>query len=267
MRTFLVCVVLVFPTSVVWGQTRGQPNLILTAYAGAANGHALWSIGRQTLILTDTAGVALPTRDTVGLERRVNGAIVAGTSVTLFPTGRVGFSIDVMYRDFSFDDTCRAIYMGSNSEGHTNEFLCNNITASSNGGSVIGVTLGVIARATTAGPVSPYVRGALSLAHTTISTITMSAPEEVTGAPRVIIDDPQPRRMSLNPTVALGLTTSLGVGYQLRIEARDEFARLERMDGSVNGIGIGPMAIEGFHHFALVLGLDVVLEQKRVRRY
>jgi hypothetical protein len=266
MRTFLVCVILVFPLGAARGQARGEPNLILTAYAGAANGHALWSTARQPVIHASQGG-SLMARDTVALDRRVNAAIVAGASVSLFRTGRVGFSLDVAYRDFSFDDTCTPIFLQADDTTATNRRLCDNITASANGGSVISVTLGAIVRGATGGAVSPYVRGALAFANTTISTIAMAAPDALGGAPRVLVDDPQPRRTSFNPLIAIGLTTSLGVGYQLRIEARDEFARLERMDGSVNGVGIGPLAVEGFHHFALVLGLDVVLEQKRVRRY
>jgi hypothetical protein len=264
MRVFFVCVVIALPT-IVTAQTRGRPTLILTAYAGGANGHALWTIGRQTLIYADRDSGNLKPRDTVALERRVKGAVVAGSTIMLFPSERVGFSLDVMYRDFSFHDTCRAIAVALDTIGHTNDRLCRNVTASANGGSVIGVTFGTIFRPI-ASNVSPYIRGALTLASTTISTIAMAAPDSLLGPPRVLIDDQSPRRLSVNPVVALGVTTTLGVGYQLRVEVRDELARLETMDGSVNALGIGPTGVKGFHHFALVLGLDVVFEQKRIRR-
>ena len=247
-------------------QSRSQPNLVLTMYGGAANGHSLWDIARQTLVYADTSGSLLP-RDTVTLERRVNSAIVVGATMTLFPNPHVGLSVDIAYRGFSFDDTCRPIYLQTDNSGATNQRLCDNITSASNGGSVVGITAGGILRAAASAPVSPYLRGAVTFAHTTISTLSLAAPEALGSTPRAVIVDPSPRRLSLNPLVAAGLTTSLGTGYQLRLEVRDEFARLERMDASANALGEGPTSLKMFHHFALVIGLDVVLEQKRIRRY
>jgi len=266
MRVFLVGLVSLSLAASLAAQTRGTPNLVLTMYAGAGNGHALWDIGRQTLVYSDPNG-GLTTRDTVRLGRRVNSSIVLGASMGLFSSARWGFSLDLAYRGFSFDDECVPIYLQADATGGTNQRLCDNITASANGGSVFAVTAGTVLRMASSRAVSPYLRGAVSVAHTTISTIAMAEPDAVGGEARYVIVDDKPRRISVNPVLAGGLTTSLGPGYQLRIEVRDELAFIERLDGPANALGVGPMSVSGFQHFSLIIGLDVVLEQKRVRRY
>jgi hypothetical protein len=37
--------------------------------------------------------------------------------------------------------------------------------------------------------------------------------------------------------------------------------------GPANDLAIAPTASKYYHHFALVMGLDIVLERKRGRRY
>ena len=67
---------------------------------------------------------------------------------------------------------------------------------------------------------------------------------------------------------ALGVTAPIGPGYQLRIEARDVYASFRVVTGPATRQGLGATAgTKPFHHVALTIGLDIVLEQKRGRRY
>jgi hypothetical protein len=250
----------------VAGQTRGNPNLVLTMYGGVGNGHGLWHTTRQALLYADSLGGQLP-RDTVELDRRVSSGIVAGATMMLFPSDRLGLSVDVSYRDFGLDDTCTPVYLAPDTSDATNLRLCNNISQAATGGSVFGITVGGIVRALTGGTVSPYGRASVTFAHTSISTLAMAARDEPASSPRSVVVDDDPRRMSVNPLLAVGLTARLSPGYQFRFEIRDELARLEKVDAGANASGQAPTSIKLFHHYALVLGLDVVLEQKRTRRY
>jgi hypothetical protein len=129
----------------------------------------------------------------------------------------------------------------------------------------VGVTL----RASTRRTISPYLRGSVGLVNQARSTI------ELTGAyvdgtgfhERLVIADPNPGHNSPMFGAAAGFTTPLGSGYQFRFEVRDAVVSLERVTGPANALATAPTASRYYHHFALILGLDVVLERKRGRRY
>jgi len=60
---------------------------------------------------------------------------------------------------------------------------------------------------------------------------------------------------------------ALGRAYQFRFEARDAVARFEQVTGAADALLLPPTGTRFFHHFVFTMGLDVVLEQKRGRRY
>jgi hypothetical protein len=273
MRTFLVGVMLALPATTLLGQSRGEPNLILTIYGGASSGHALWDIPRQTLLYHSSSSNP---PDTVALSRRVNSSIVAGVVATLFQSTHFGSSLEVAFRTLSFDDSCGPVapfqVQGRpDSLTRQNEVLCNNINASANSGSVLSLVLGGTVRAASRGSISPYIRGAVAVSNNTLSTVALAEvqPRDSTRFPesRAIIVDDSPRRYSVGLQAGAGITAALGPGYRFRLEVRDDMISFERNDGAVNAIGIGERSTKFFHHIGLVLGLDIILEQKRVRRY
>ena len=82
-----------------------------------------------------------------------------------------------------------------------------------------------------------------------------------------ILEDPQPRKNGIGLSLGAGFTTRLGPGYQMRFELRDLVAPLDRTDGIAADNREPPKASRLFHHIALALGIDVILERKRGRRY
>jgi hypothetical protein len=114
------------------------------------------------------------------------------------------------------------------------------------------------------------VRGNLGVVYQPHSSIEMSG-AFVSGNgtlfQRQVIADPSPHNTSLMVGAAVGFSSPLGTGYQFRFEVRDVVTSMNRLLGPVNGLGVGPTATRTYHHFALTLGLDVVLERKRGRRY
>ena len=60
----------------------------------------------------------------------------------------------------------------------------------------------------------------------------------------------------------------MGRSYQLRLESKDNIVSLEHVTGTVPSTPAEPTSERKIHHiFSLTLGLGVVLEKKRGRRY
>lgn len=82
-----------------------------------------------------------------------------------------------------------------------------------------------------------------------------------------MIGDPSPKRTAFTAVAAGGLTMPLFTGYQFRLELQDRLVSLAHVDGPANAIAVAPTSNKLFQRFVLLLGLDIVLEQKRGRRY
>ena len=246
-------------------QEPGQPTLILTVYGGVGSGHQLWDVDRQPLLyLGSTSNPA----DTVRLNRQMTSAFMLGGVFQLFPRGALGFSVDVGYRALAIDDTCAPVVPFQTDPSAANQTLCDNITELSHpGGSVVTLGATGIVRVAPGGFISPYLRAGANLAFTTVSTIEMAAPDQVGGIPRVVIRDDNPRRNSAGFLAATGVMLRLGAAYQLRLEFRDDMTVFERVAGPANTVAIAPTATHLYHNLGMVLGFDVLLEQRRTRRY
>lgn len=253
-------------TATLCAQTRSEPNLIFTIYGGTSTGHALWQIDRQPM---PARGGAPP--DTASLSRRLNSGLIAGLLTSLFPSPHFGVNVEIHFRTFGFDDQCTPVAPFQPDTPPRNTDLCNNITASANSGSVLTLNLGGTARIAPRGVVSPYVRAAFSISNTTISTIEVveAEPVDTSGgiARRAFILDNTPRRTAVGATLGAGFTVQMGPAYQFRLEVRDDIATLERIVGPASAVAIAPTTVATFQRIGLLLGVDIVLEQKRTRRY
>jgi hypothetical protein len=245
-------------------QTRGQPNVVLTIYAGVGSGYSLWAVDRQTLTY---GGSTANQPDTVDLTRHVGAGLALGALFQLYRTQRTGIVLDASFATLGFDDTCSPAAPFQTDAQNRNATLCDNISAAGSGGTMLGLTLGGAFRFVPGATVSPYVRLSAGASLLSASTLEMAAPETLAGLPRVVISDPSPSRTTLNLVGAAGITTPLGTGYQFRLELRDRMVTLERLSGPANALGIGPTDTRLAHRIELALGLDIVLEQKRGRSY
>jgi hypothetical protein len=84
------------------------------------------------------------------------------------------------------------------------------------------------------------------------------------------ISDPSPRSSAPMVGLAAGFTQPLSRdgGYQIRLEFRDAVTSFERVTGQADPVTLlAPTDSKAYHHFSLTLGLDVVLEKTRGRRY
>lgn len=252
------------PAAPAAAQTGSESNLVLTIFGGTVTGHALWTVAKQPLTVLNTTQY-----DTLELSRSVASSLVLGAVATYFLSPHVGLHLEMSYLGLPIESGCAGLHYNTDAE-NKNQQICDDIQARPADGGAIAIFGGVTLRAAPRRTVSPYVRGNIGVVSQSRSTIDVAgAFADGSGAvfERQVIADPSPRRTSLMLGAAAGFTSPLGPGYQFRFELRDVMVSLDRLVGPANGLGIGPVAARRYHHIALTLGLDVVLERKRGRRY
>jgi len=245
-------------------QREEQANLVLTIFAGTVTGHHLWTVAKQPLTVLNTTNY-----DTLALSRSIGSSIVLGVTGTYFFSPHVGLNAELSYLGLPVDSDCRGLFYHPDAD-NKNEQMCDNIAAQSPEGGAIAIFGGVTLRAASRRAFSPYLQGSLGIVNYAHSSIAMDGFYVTTAGPqppRQILADPNPRRTSLMLGMGVGFASSLGTGYQFRLEVRDVVTSLDRLVGPANSLGIGPKASRSYHHFALTLGLGVVLERQRGRRY
>jgi len=248
-------------------QTGSQPSLVLTIFAGAATGDSLWSIPRQPYCLP-TSCTAIDPRDTLRLSRDVGSTLLAGAGATYYQSPHLGFTLEVFYLGIPLDDSCTGLFYNADVENR-NEQLCNYIAGSALSSSAIGFFGGFVVRAAPTRAISPYVRAGAGLLSYSTGTVDMSGvfvSNNISQSRAVIVDD-KPKKGALTVQVAAGFTARLSPGYQFRFELRDVLSPLEHVTGAANDLGQVSKATRVHHRVALTLGLDIILEKKRGRRY
>jgi hypothetical protein len=267
-------------------QTGDQSNLVLSIYGGVSAGHNLWHIGRQPLCLLqggapNYAGCAQSNNqdqaDTLELDRQVSSSIMIGAAVSYFKNPYIGFQGEIYYLGLSFNDSCHALEPYLTDSENKNQQMCNSFAANGTSASAVSFIGSVILRASPRHAISPYLRTGIGI--TTYSGGTLAASGQFislvndpnTGLPMVLerpfVVDTTPKTTSVTFQLAAGITSRLSPGYQIRFEVRDAIFSLERLIGPANDFGQAPHESKLYHHIALAIGLDIVLEHKRGRRY
>jgi hypothetical protein len=253
-------------SSTAVAQNASESNLVLTILGGVITGHELWRIDKQPFCVGD---VCSGQYDTLQLSRSINSSLMLGASGTFFISPHLGLHVELSYVGLPTDSGCTGLFFHPDSE-QKNEQICDDIQSQAGKGGAIAVLGGVTLRAAARRVVSPYVRGNIGLVSQSHSTIeVVGAYFDASGVfrERQVVLDQNPRKTSLTFGAAAGFTTPLGTGYQLRFQASDVVSAIDRLTGPTNALAIGPTAKRYYHHLTLTIGLDVVLEKKRGRRY
>jgi hypothetical protein len=269
MRLTTFAVLVLAGASSAAAQTGQQPTIVLTIFGGYTTGHDLWVVGKQPLQLIGSNPAEY---DTLRLSQSIAPSIIAGAAATYFPSAHLGLHVELSYMGLPVDGGCTGPAAYRPDAENKNEQTCDDIQAKASDGGAIAIFTGATLRAASRASVSPYVRLNLGFVTQSRSTIEMSGGFVTSGGigVREVISDPQPRRAKVLLGAALGFTRPISPGYQFRWEVRDLVVPLNRLIGPATagqGAIIGPTASRLYHHFSLILGLDVVLEKKRGRRY
>ena len=247
-------------------QTGDQPTLVFTIFGGVTAGHSLWRLNGQPFCSAASCTPTSP-HDTFQLTRDITSNITGGLAATYFPRALIGFQLEVFYLGLSFEDHCLDL---SSVQDPTNAEICARANSSSLSTSAVGFFVGSILRAAPRGQVSPYLRGGVGLTTYSGGTVEMTScfvDASGTCQSEAVLVDPNPKSIGLSLQIAGGLTFALGPGYQARLDVRDVIVPLEEVTGPAGPTLVPPKSTSYFHHFGLTLGLNVILERKRGRRY
>ncbi|HEY6807522.1 MAG TPA: hypothetical protein VI160_01945 [Gemmatimonadales bacterium] len=271
-RLSSVCCAFALVSAPLAAQNRPAPNLFLSVFGGVSVGHDLWRVERQPLcVIIGNPGSCGP-YDTLALARRIGSSLLIGVGATYFRNPYFGFDAQISYLGFTFEDECTGLFYNPDSENR-NQQTCDNISRAAPSASAVAFAGSVVLRPSPRGLISPYLRAGIGLITYTGGTVEMdgdyvsSAGGSPTVFSRAVISDPNPKTAAISVMYALGITSPLGPGYQFRLEVRDAYAPLDRVTGPANDFGLAPRETRWYHHLGLAFGLDVVLEQKRGRRY
>jgi hypothetical protein len=264
----ILAVVLLLPPA-AHAQAGPEPRLVFSFFGGIANGPKLYNIPSQPLALVFQTDLF----DTLALRRTLTTAPTAGINATLYQGSGFGLAAEIVYVGLRMDDTCEMLYEHEDPQ-RRNDQVCNDISQRVLTVSNVGITLGGAYRLWGRNPVSPYARlqGGIGIRSTSIvETVGRYNAVGIDGVVRpteriVIRDD---SNVAVKPFFvgALGLDFTIGSGYLIRAEIRDQLVLLERPTGPADELA--RTTVESFwgHAPALLFGFGIVLEQKRGRRY
>jgi hypothetical protein len=250
------------------GQTRPQPQLLLTIFGGLSTGASLWTIDRQPFARRSDAA----TLDTLSLMRSLQSALTLGASATVFPHPSLGLTGEIAYLGHDLDDGCEVRYLDPSTvnPGET-EALCGDIRRHGVSAVSLAFSVGAVYRVASRAFASPYVRAQVGITARSASTVELQGRFLVSGQvlTRVVLEDE--KGGAVNPTAAggLGVMIPIGPGYQVRLELRDQLLLVRTATGPAGpgGVEPAPTGSKLVHSPALLLQLDIVLEQRRGRRY
>jgi hypothetical protein len=259
-------------------QNREQPNLVFTISTGYLTGGDLWNIGRQ---LAPVTAVTTNGWDTLRLGRRIRPGFAATLGATYFASPHLGYNAEAGFFGIGTEAACAPVapYIPDPPD-YKNQQACQYIQGENLRGNVVGFLGGLIWRFTTRGN-QPYVRAAVGAGILGNSYIETWAPilyhttaDSVSEASLLLLSDSSQGRVTWMASLGAGATLPLAPGYQLRVEVRDLITSLPVATGAardtlaiLRGIPRPPSAWKVVHIPTITVGLDIVLEKRRGRRY
>jgi hypothetical protein len=259
-RVLVICASLLALAPPIAAQQEADQATLVFTFAGAFSGSAdLWSVQDQPVFLGGTLpdGFALGRKRSSGL-----GVLVAGI---YFPRPSLGISGEAFFIGGGLEDSCRITFQDPSSVGSAT--LCNDIDGNSNSATTVMLSAGPVLRFNTRKTIKPYIRlnaGIIIGGRSTLEMSGMVSPTLFT----IVYDDPDRRSISGALAAAIGMTANLGSGYQLRWEFRDNYVGLDQITGPTRRDGVAPdHELKYRHLWSFVLGVDIILERRRGRRY
>ncbi|MFL5403396.1 MAG: hypothetical protein ACJ8BF_11335 [Gemmatimonadales bacterium] len=264
-RRRLACIALLLGTSalpapVTAQRTNDQARLIFTLSAGIIGGKDLWSASPQPI---QPSGAV----DTFALARRIRSTLAVSFSGTYFPGAHLGLVVEGFLVGLGFEDSCRQLFSTGSSAVSA---LCKSIQGAEKAATAVILSAGPVFRLNSQSLVSPYARLGAGLVFSNQSSLRTTGILQTSGGPSgfdVYTDDHESR---VDPAFALGVgfTAAVARGYQLRWEVRDNLVGIQRVIGTTSEAGlIPPHTLEYKHLLSMTIGVDVVLERRRGRRY
>ena len=259
--TLLTCI-LTLAGSAAAQRRADQARLSFGIGFGYNGQTSMWKIDGQELLDNFS-------RDTVTVTRDVRSTIGIAFVGVYYPNNHWGISGEAHLIGLGFVDGCT---LRSNSGSLRNQEVCTTLQGQESPGTTVAATVGGIYRPFPWAEVQPYLRVNAGLLVSQQSAIRMRATIVNDSGQLVdvyVFQDPHPA--SITPTMAIGggMTAFVSRSYQVRFEMKDNIVSLEHVTGTVPPALLAtPTSERKLHHvFTLTIGMEVVLEKKRGRRY
>jgi hypothetical protein len=242
-------------------QTRDRPTLVFTVSGAYLDGIQLWTVPDQP-VDDNTLGTLT---DHFALRRNVKKTLGAGFSGTYYRGAHLGITAEAFLMGLGYSDICT---IAEPAQSQLNVERCQSITARDRSAAAVTTSAGLVYRIGADEFISPFVRASAGILINNQSPLLLVG-QTNSGAELVIYDDPN-TGTRLRPAfqVGAGATVAAGRGYQIRWEIRDNIVGIQKVTGPTVTRGAVPPHVTSYRHiFSLNVGLDVILEKRRGRRY
>ncbi len=242
-------------------QTSDVSKMFISFFFGVVSGRDFWDIKGQRVGLLD-ASLREVDVDTMRIGRRTRPGFAIGVSGTLFKTPHLGISAEFSYQWLRTEDDCQITFRSPTSAiTDFNTSFCTSINQQSDIAANANVAVGLLYRIAPGGRTGPYFRVMAGLSDRGGTSV------DISGLNRPIVIDPG--SASIRPAFggAIGVSVPGSSGYNFRLEFRDQLYLRDIVQGPADARANAPISKEWTHNFALLAGIDIVLEKTRGRRY
>jgi hypothetical protein len=236
------------------GQRTGdRARLIFTVSGAYVQGKGLWTVRDQPVLDGPN------TIDRLGISRSI-----MPTSGTYFAGEHVGLTADAFLLGLGYEDNCTLI---TGVQSAQTAEVCDDIDDNERRAAAVTLSAGAVFRFFSREAISPFARiNAGLLFSNQSSVLTQGFSND--GVQLTIYDDEKDTRVGPALAIGVGASMPLGRAYHLRWEVRDNIVGIERVTGATPDARFEPPHERTFKHlFSLLIGIDVVLERQRGRRY
>lgn len=243
-------------------RTGDRARLVFTVSGAYIQGRGLWTVPNQPVgqTIDDTTSFT----DNYVISRSIKRTFGAGFSGMYFPGEHVGFTADAFLLGLGYDDACR---LTQPVESSLNQQICDDIDQQEKSAAAATMSVGAVFRAFSREMISPFARVSAGLLFSNQSSVLTQG---VTNRNVLFTIYEDSKRTRVSPSFALGIgaTTAISRGYHLRWEVRDNIVGIERVTGPIAVRGFEPPHERVYKHlFSVLIGIDVLLERNRGRRY
>jgi hypothetical protein len=194
----------------------------------------------------------------------VKGTVAAGFSGTYYAGEHVGLTADAFLLGLGFDDSCR---LTEPVESSRNRQICEDIDTQEKSAAAATMSVGGVFRVFSREAISPFARVSAGLLFSNQSSVLTQGVRD-DGALLTIYEDSKRTRVSPSFALGIGATTPLTRAYHLRWEVRDNIVGIETVTGPTSAPRFEPPHRRSYKHlFSFLIGIDVILERSRGRRY
>jgi len=239
--------------------THDESRLVVGVSGGWIGGAALWQVDQPVT-------AAAPRNDLFALDRELRSNITLAGQVTYFPSPTFGWTGEASYLGIGTRDQCSLI---DPTGDFVNEQACYSINGDERSASGVALTGGGVWRPFSRALFQPYFKGLVGLSLVPRSTVELVAVWGVVGEGVLPIYTGNSTHQ-VRPTGALGfgIATAPRAGYQIRLEGRYTWVSLPVVTGPNPMENMPAQSKSQYIPLpSITLGIDVVLEKSRGRRY